>query len=107
MNKAAVRLAEVPYDIELEGMTHSGRLDALFQGPDRWTGVEFKTDRVGDEAERQQVLAQTDYMAQVERYRTVVRHFTGQSPAVILCWLNYSGQIYLQTTAEPNWIEGN
>jgi ATP-dependent helicase/nuclease subunit A len=106
MSQAAVRLAEVPYHIELAGVPHSGRLDALFQQGELWTVVEYKTDRVRDEVERQQVLAQTDYTAQVERYRAVVAQFTGQQPVVILCWLNINGQVYLQTD-EPAALAGN
>ncbi len=96
MCRAAVRLAEVPYEIEFEGSPHSGRLDALFQLDGRWTVVEFKTDRVRNDIERQKVLAESDYVAQVARYRAVVTEFTGQTPAVILCWLNFNRQIYLQ-----------
>jgi hypothetical protein len=52
---------------------------------------------VRNEAERVQVLAQTDYLGQVRRYQQVVEQFTDQTPAVMLCWLNDNGQIYLQT----------
>ncbi len=102
MNKAAVRRAEVPYQILLDGTLHSGRLDALFQQEGHWTVVEFKSDAVRDETERQQVLAERDYIAQAERYRAVVTEFAGQTPVVILCWLNVDHRIYLQTD-DPAW----
>jgi ATP-dependent helicase/nuclease subunit A len=97
MNGAAVRLAEVPYHLAAEAGQSEGRLDALFQQAGRWTVVEFKTDHVRDEIDRPQVLAHPDYLAQVQRYRAVVARFTDQTPVVILCWLNYGGEIYLQT----------
>ena len=102
MDEATIRRAEVPYQLLRDGALHRGRLDALFQQAGRWTVVEFKSDAIRDEAERQQVLARTDYLNQVRRYRQVVEQFTGQTPAVILCWLNVDNRIYLQTD-DPAW----
>jgi ATP-dependent exoDNAse (exonuclease V) beta subunit len=80
---------EVPYSLEFDGCPESGIIDALFRQNDGWTLVEFKTDRVWDEAGLDRLLAERDYLAQVRRYAEVARRLLGQRPRAILCWLNY------------------
>ena len=97
MNSAERCLHEVPYSLPVDGAVESGRMDALFLQDDTWHVVEFKTDAVRDESERERVLAQTDYLAQVQRYRQVIEVMLGQKPKIIFCWLNYAGRVEVRT----------
>lgn len=99
MAQAGQRWHEVPYSLEFDGCHESGIIDALFRQGDAWTLVEFKTDRVWDEAGLGRLLAGLDYLAQVRRYAEVVRRMLGQPPRAILCWLNYGDGILAQDVA--------
>ena len=96
ITQAEQRLHEVPYSLALDGQMDSGLIDLLYQQDGLWTLVEFKTDRVRDEAHRAAILRQTNYLAQVDRYRRAVQQLLGQEPEVILCWLNFGGRIEVQ-----------
>ncbi len=96
MAQADQRLHEVPYSLTIAGQIEAGVIDALFLQDGIWTIVEFKTDQIRDETQREALLTQTDYLSQVNRYRQAVKHLLSQEPQYILCWLNYKGQIDLQ-----------
>lgn len=97
MNQATQRLHEIPYTLTIDKNIQSGTIDALFLQNGAWTVVEFKTDLVRDEAERVSILSSTDYLAQVQRYQQVVKQMIGQEPQLLICWLNYAGNTYVQT----------
>lgn len=99
MNQAEQCLHEVPYSWELEGRQETGIIDALFRNNGTWTLVEFKTDRVWDEAGLNRLLAELDYLSQVRRYTEVVRRMLDQTPRAILCWLNFGDGILVQEIA--------
>lgn len=96
MNRAEQRLHEVPYSWEFNGRQETGIIDTLFRENESWTLVEFKTDRVWDDAGLDRLLAELDYLSQVQRYVDVVRHMLGQTPQAILCWLNFGDGILAQ-----------
>jgi ATP-dependent helicase/nuclease subunit A len=96
MSQATQCLHEVPYSHIVGGILETGIIDALFLENGSWIVVEFKTDDVRNDEERAQLLRQTDYVAQVQRYRDVVSHMLGHDPKIILCWLNYAGQVSVQ-----------
>ncbi len=104
MNRAPQRWHEVPYSLVVDGTVETGSIDALFLDKDIWAVVEFKTDEERNEAEARSLLAQTDYRRQVQRYQRVIKQMLGQEPRVLLCWLNYAGQVYVQAdlSARPN-----
>ena len=88
MSGAGRRLHEVPYSLVAEnGHVESGIVDALYQRDGRWTVVEFKTDKIRNEAKLRALLAETDYLFQAERYAVAVERLLGSQPAVILCFL--------------------
>jgi ATP-dependent exoDNAse (exonuclease V) beta subunit len=97
MNQSPRRLHQVPYSLLRNGIVEIGSLDALFLQGNVWTVVEFNTDRIQNEAERDFVLSSTAYFTQIQRYRQIVKQMLNQEPEVILCWLNYAGQVQLQT----------
>jgi ATP-dependent exoDNAse (exonuclease V) beta subunit len=96
MTSADRRLHEVPYDVEADGQTESGIIDALFLREGAWTIVEFKTDRVTDNASFEKLLARDDHHEQARRYADAAERLLGQRPRTILCMLNYAGQVHTE-----------
>jgi ATP-dependent helicase/nuclease subunit A len=88
MDAAAQRLHEVPYSVNRAGRDESGVIDVLYRHDGRWTLVEFKTDRIRSDAQFEALLAETDYVAQVQRYADAVAGLLGERPACYLCFLN-------------------
>jgi hypothetical protein len=95
MDQADRRLHEVPYSLEVDGRVESGIVDALYLREGTWTIVEFKTDRVKDEADFRRLLKEKDYIAQAHRYMVAMEHLVGQRPRCILCMLNRADGIRL------------
>ena len=95
MDQADPRLHEVPYSLEVDGRIESGIIDVLYLQEGTWTIVEFKTDRVKDEADFQELLAQEDYTTQARRYASAAERLLGQRPRCILCMLDWAGTVRL------------
>jgi len=103
MDGAERRLHEVPYSLEIEepgedgeaGGVTSGIIDALYLQDGTWTIIEFKTDRLRNEADLHKLFAEEDYLAQARRYRVAVQRLLGQEPRVVFCMLNYGREIHL------------
>jgi ATP-dependent exoDNAse (exonuclease V) beta subunit len=95
MEGADQRLHEVPYSRMVDGHAESGIMDALYLREGIWTIVEFKTDRVADESEFQELLEREDYLAQAQRYAAAAEQLLGQRPRSFLCMLNYAGAVRL------------
>jgi ATP-dependent helicase/nuclease subunit A len=89
MDGAERRLHEVPYSIKDEGVVESGFIDSLYLARGKWTIVEFKTDRIRDEAAFESLLSGQDYVQQAQRYSRAVRRLLGEEPACLLCMLNW------------------
>lgn len=87
------RLHEVPYSYLFNGNMETGYIDLLYQKDGIWKLVDFKTDRMRDEAALQQILEEKDYQQQVRRYGRAVQELLGLSAQLELCWLDYSGNV--------------
>ncbi len=90
---AEARYHEIPY---ATGQNENGRIDLLFRsqgdaGTSVWTLVDFKSDRLMDERARAQLLAESDYPAQIERYVAAVAELLGVRPRALLCLLDDRG----------------
>jgi ATP-dependent exoDNAse (exonuclease V) beta subunit len=96
MSQAQRRMHEVPYDLESDGRYERGVIDAMFFAHGEWTVVEFKTDRVRDEAQLAQLLDTEDYVPQVLRYGAAVEQLVGARPRLLLCMLNFAGRIRVE-----------
>ena len=94
MDTAERQLHEVPYHRQQDGRVERGIIDALYLRGGRWTVVDFKTDRLRSRADRERAIVQ--YEAQVGRYGTAVKQLLGQSPRLLLCFLNDAGYIQLE-----------
>ncbi len=95
MEEANRRLHEVPYSLLVNGQVESGTIDALYRQGGSWTIVEFKTDRVEDEADLERVLGERDYLPQTQRYVQAMERLLGERPRCILCMLNYANTVHL------------
>jgi ATP-dependent exoDNAse (exonuclease V) beta subunit len=96
MEAAGRRYHEVPYSLMREGgVVDSGVLDVLYQGPQDWVVVEFKTDDVRSRAALEELLDREDYVPQVARYQEAAERILGLRPRPILCFLNYGGAVEL------------
>ncbi|MCA9873100.1 MAG: UvrD-helicase domain-containing protein [Anaerolineales bacterium] len=93
MQAADRRLHEVPYSHLLNETMETGYIDLLYQTDGVWKLVDFKTDRIQDEAALQQILREKDYQQQVRRYGTAVQKLLGVSAQLELCWLDYPGNV--------------
>ncbi len=94
---AEKRLHELPYCYHHNGETETGSIDLLYHRGGKWTLVDFKTDRVKDEAAWQRVLAEKDYTKQVRQYGTAVERLLDVRPVLMLCLLNFAGQVRMIT----------
>ena len=59
--------------------------------------VDFKTDRVRDEAALQQLLDKEDYVRQVQQYGTAVQVLLQAKPRLVLCFLNFGREVRVVT----------
>jgi ATP-dependent exoDNAse (exonuclease V) beta subunit len=94
---AGKRLHEVPYSYSHNGYTETGYIDLLTFYESTWTVVDFKTDKVQDEAALQRLLMETDYLEQVKQYGTAVQRLLGVSPVLKLCFLNFKSDVRVVT----------
>ncbi|MCA9969509.1 MAG: PD-(D/E)XK nuclease family protein, partial [Anaerolineales bacterium] len=101
MARAERRLHEVPYSYVRSGQVETGYVDLLYRVDGAWRLVDFKTDRVADEAALRRILAQTDYRAQVQGYGTAVRRLLGVEARLELCWLDYGGEVRFTALFPP------
>ena len=97
MNGAQRRLHEVPYSYRAQGRVESGIIDAVYLRDAAWTVVEFKTDRLKDQADLERLLGEEDYLAQAGRYRDAVKQLLAEEPRLVLCLLDFGGSVHLET----------
>ena len=98
MAEAEICLHEVPYSlVSPEGHLEHGIIDALYRRADEWVLVEFKSDRIRDEAELQRVLRERDYREQLLRYLEATERLLGERPKPVLCFLAYANRVRLVT----------
>ncbi|HEY86197.1 MAG TPA: UvrD-helicase domain-containing protein, partial [Chloroflexi bacterium] len=94
---AAERHHEVPYSLTLDGQTRSGIIDLLFRPSSEaaWTIVEFKTDRLPEEADLKKHAREKGYHRQTAAYRQAVAQQTGTTPQVLLVFLNVARSVQI------------
>ncbi len=92
MDMAERRLHELPYSlIGNDGLVKQGVIDALYLKDGIWTVLDYKTDRLQNEASLKELLKKEDYEDQLKGYGEAVEKFTGHRPHLILLFLNYHG----------------
>lgn len=93
MRQADDRLREVPYSLDADGHVDVGIIDALYRQGQRWTIVEFKTDRVDCAAEAERVAEDAGYRRQVQRYMRAAARLLHTAPRALICWLDCEGKV--------------
>lgn len=89
------RLHEIPYSYQVNGASESGSIDLLYRVGERWTLLDFKTDRIRTPGERARIIYDQGYDQQIARYAAAVEHLIGQQPAAYLCLLDDADQVRL------------
>ena len=84
---------ETPYTIEVSGAVQSGVIDLLARLDGKWAVIEFKTDRLTDEAELAAHIRAEKYDEQVKGYVTAATTLLGQRPRALLVFLNVGGEV--------------
>ena len=95
IENADKRLHELPYIYDRDGVLENGKIDLLFRRGKHWTLVDFKTDYLRDEAAYQRTLAEQQYSEQLGRYRQAVESLLHVEPRLILCLLDFMGDVRL------------
>ena len=89
----AERHHEVPYAVEVNGVSRSGIVDLLYRADGGWTVVEFKTDELGAEVNLEAHIRREKYDEQVGEYVTAMTCLLGERPRALLVFLNVGGQV--------------
>ncbi|MEK7682938.1 MAG: PD-(D/E)XK nuclease family protein, partial [Chloroflexota bacterium] len=85
---------EIPFTTsDPQGQVQSGQIDLLWRAPEGWKLVDFKSDRLRDEAELQ--AAVEEHAHQVERYMRCAASLLGEKPVGLLCFLDAVGEVRL------------
>ncbi|HPH95900.1 MAG TPA: UvrD-helicase domain-containing protein [Anaerolineaceae bacterium] len=91
------RYHELPYSRMVPGHAETGYLDILYRTSQGWQVVDFKTDAIRSDKDREKLIAQ--YQRQIQRYADAVNSLLGERPRVRLCFLDDDGKISLVETA--------
>ena len=99
MDTAEILKHEVRFSLMENGNgVQLGSIDALFRESGQWYLVEFKTDEVRSDTDYQTILQDGDYQGQVAGYLVAAENLLGERPQPILCFLNFKGEVYLETS---------
>jgi ATP-dependent helicase/nuclease subunit A len=93
MDEAERRFHEVPYSLMIDGEVESGAIDALYRRDGVWTIVEFKTNRIFNEASLRALLWSEDLLLQGQRYLQAAHLLLGGIPRLVVCLLDYRGGV--------------
>ena len=94
MGTAEQRLHELPYSLlDDQGLVKQGVIDVLYLKDGIWTVVDYKTDRLRDEAVLRALPDMEKYRQQVQSYGAAVEQLAGHKPRLILLFLNYGGSV--------------
>ncbi|MFN2111898.1 MAG: UvrD-helicase domain-containing protein [Anaerolineales bacterium] len=99
MDTAEILKHEVRFSLMENGNgVQLGSIDALFRESGQWYLVEFKTDEVRSDTDYRTILQDGDYQGQVAGYLVAAENLLGERPQPILCFLNFKGEVYLETS---------
>ncbi|NOZ51290.1 MAG: UvrD-helicase domain-containing protein [Chloroflexi bacterium] len=93
---AELRQHEVPYVLARPDGVERGVIDLLYRRSGQWTLVDFKTNRLRDEAAARALLADphNDYEQQVRRYAAAMSALLDVQPRAAICFLNVGGGVW-------------
>lgn len=82
---------------QYNGSIETGYIDLLYRHNDLWALVDFKTDKIRDDAALQRLLAEKDYIQQIRQYGTAVQHLLRVTPKLMLVFLNFENKVRVVT----------
>jgi ATP-dependent helicase/nuclease subunit A len=91
LNSAEERHHEVPYSRISNDWAESGYIDLLCRIGSDWYIVDFKTDTIRSDQEREELIGQ--YSRQLQRYQSAVKSLIGQAAQAQLCFLDDNGRV--------------
>ena len=95
MEAGRPRWHETPYSVEWNGSIDVGVIDVLYRGKGGWAVLDVKTDRLQDRAAAEEWLSASGYGEQMARYRHAVEALVGETPRVLLCFLDVAGSVWV------------
>ena len=99
IDAAPERHHEVPYvGTDPQGGAEWGFMDCLYRAPGGWVLVDFKTDRLRDQAGLEEKAA--EYLGQLLRYRQAASRLLSAAPRAMMCFLNVERSIVIREFAE-------
>jgi ATP-dependent exoDNAse (exonuclease V) beta subunit len=91
LNSAEERHHEIPYSRISSDWAESGYIDLLYQIGSDWHIVDFKTDSIRSDQEREELIG--NYNRQLQRYQSAVKSLMGQTAQSQLCFLDDNGKV--------------
>jgi ATP-dependent exoDNAse (exonuclease V) beta subunit len=93
IDTAAERFHELPYSELINGFPQTGYMDLLYKLGDKWKLIDFKTDAIFSEVQKNQL--RQEYSIQANRYRDALHSQIGINPNVRICFLDDQGKVVL------------
>jgi len=91
LNSAEERHHEIPYSRISSDWAESGYIDLLCRSGSDWHIVDFKTDSIRSDQEREELIG--NYNRQLQRYQSAVKSLIGQVAQSHLCFLDDNGKV--------------
>ena len=96
INSASERYHEIPYSRLSENRPETGYMDVLYHTSGGWQVVDFKTDSIRSDRERDHLAA--GYAKQMRRYASAVQALLGQPAEIRICFLDDNGKVVVVPT---------
>jgi|CXWL01.1.fsa_nt_gi ATP-dependent helicase/nuclease subunit A len=91
LKSAEERHHEIPYSRTASDWAESGYIDLLYRMGNGWYIVDFKTDSIRSDQEREELIG--NYYRQLQRYQSAVKLLIGQAAQAQLCFLDDTGKV--------------
>ena len=92
---ALERHQEVPYTYVAGKYAESGYIDLLYRTPAGWQIIDFKTDAIHSDQQRNALM--TEYQKQLIRYKNAVTKLLNTIPHARICFLDDQGEVSLMS----------
>ena len=83
---AQERYSELPYTYQVDERIENRYIDLLYLSGENWQIVDFKTDHIHDNAQKEELLQ--GYITQVQQYRNAVKTLLGVNAQACICFLD-------------------
>jgi ATP-dependent exoDNAse (exonuclease V) beta subunit len=91
IESADERHHEVPYSRVSREFSETGYVDLLYRKGNIWYMVDFKTDSIRSDKERDELV--NLYRRQMNRYSDAMEHLLGESAHLHICFLDDNGRV--------------